>query len=1246
MKQLLLKGGLLCLMSLITCLAWADETTALWDWQNDVPEGIKATAIENGTGTIESTVDGITMYVDASSGKLNSADRYEQGATDAQFNSGTIIRVPVVSTSDVVTVVGYPNYSYYTIGGGDELTNTNEYTATDIDVNKYGYVEIVSTSNGSYLYSVSVTYASDDDLSEISEDMSVMKDETYVGEESGDDTDADEATSAVWDWQHDNPAGIWENTDIDGTTGYVDSNVEGIQLYVDATSGKLNSVERYEKGNNDVHFTRGAIIYIPVRSKGDVVTVTGYPSYSFYYYGDAENDIQNNTTTYTATAADAADGYVKVTSSDDNTYLYGIRVDYASTSLVKEKPLYTTSFTEWDTFDRKTNYTTGDTWSVKTNYSHEDLTFELHGVGVDPEGTNSKFENYVGYMITAKYTDEEQDGEPYAITSPLASITKIILTQCATGGTRGIKVSVKGDGDDDWVIIHNATIGTAAGEELTLDVNRTNCQIKFEAFTLNQNAYVTDLAIYGKVDYTNVPQLESFDINGDTYYADDIFEEDADLNMAGNVYISETAEKVSESNPLTNVTASNGEVSGDITYEETEDGTLVTINVALDDETTTYKLTVGPKPKYTLYYINTDGETVLDDSQIIEEDATIGEFLDLSSSITVEDGYAFRGWYVSADGGRKYTEDEVITGDTYLYAVATEIETQSTTARYTYDLTNQYFYAEDHEAFNPNGGYWHDTQHGWAFSTGESIDILVGGHAYISMSLCLYANEGTTITLSSSDGTVIGSVDGQVSSDGASASIEYTGSADVLTLTIDGGTVYIHTLIIANVEDSPIEKNEAGYYVVNAGDADHLLNTLDMVNSVASTSERTYVFIPDGDYDLGNATLTPISGPNISIIGQSMENTIIRNTPETESIDGTATFLVTGDNCYIQDLTLKNEYPYYTAGGSAGRAVCLQDKATHTICKNVRMLSYQDTYYSQNGTAEKYFENSEIHGTVDFICGDGAVYFNECTLVTESRSADGASGECTITAPNTATGSSYGYVFNGCTIENYATTYNFGRAWNYEPRCVYLNTTLKDVGGLRTERWNPTGMNNTIPTVFGEYGTLDADGNDITPSENYVSFNSIDSLINTIITADEAAEYTLEKVFPSWTPAEYAAQLTMGDVTIDESTLTWDAVDDALAYAVFNNDELVDIISGTSYTVTDGDAADYTVRAANQYGGFGEVSGSDGTTGISNAISDGNVLRSVYYNLQGARVSSAYKGIVIKVDTMEDGTQVARKQIK
>ena len=159
-----------------------------------------------------------------------------------------------------------------------------------------------------------------------------------------------------------------------------------------------------------------------------------------------------------------------------------------------EKLLYSTDFTEWNDIDRKT--TINKTVTQWTDYSNEELTFTLNGVGVDPKST--KFAKYTGYMITAKYTGEYSKDKPSVITSKLKSITKIVLTQAATGGKRGIKVSVKGDGDNDWVPIHNITISKKDGEELTLkDINRTNCQIKFENFTLDQNAYIVDLKIYG-----------------------------------------------------------------------------------------------------------------------------------------------------------------------------------------------------------------------------------------------------------------------------------------------------------------------------------------------------------------------------------------------------------------------------------------------------------------------------------------------------------------------------------------------------------------------------------------------------------------------------------------------------------------------------------------------------------------------------------------------------------------------------
>ena len=142
--------------------------------------------------------------------------------------------------------------------------------------------------------------------------------------------------------------------------------------------------------------------------------------------------------------------------------------------------------------------------------------------------------------------------------------------------------------------------------------------------------------------------------------------------------------------------------------------------------------------------------------------------------------------------------------------------------------------------------------------------------------------------------------------------------------------------------------------------------------------------------------LTTISKNNISIIGQSMEGVIIKNAPDAmkESIDKTATIKINKnvEGTYLQDLTIQNALDYYK--NDNGRAVALWDQGTQTVCKNVRLLSYQDTYYSNLQGAVKYFEDCEIHGTVDFICGDGSVYFKNNLLYCEKRKKERRRKRC------------------------------------------------------------------------------------------------------------------------------------------------------------------------------------------------------------------------------------------------------------
>lgn len=915
---------------------------------------------------------------------------------------------------------------------------------------------------------------------------------------------------------------------------------------------------------------------------------------------------------------------------------------------IKEQLLYSTDFEGYPTIANNE----GDKVAMETTtmYSHETLTISVHNADVSGNAQDvvdwNKFSGYADQIKGVIGAEKNVGSEIYI--SKLASVTKVSFVHGVTGSNRGWSLWAKGDGDTDWVQLTQSYADNPKEYCIVpdIEVNRTNCELKFTNLSDGNYAFLFKLDIYGNVDMSQTPALGTFDYNGTTYKAGEIFTETSENVQEATIELFNDVELPSETNPITSITCDNGEVDGEVTYTEQTDGSvLVTINVSANGETVAYKATFKHKPYYTLTYYNTDGQVISND-QKVEKDRPINEFTKGEADVKVPDGQAFRGWFMSADGGEKYTTDYIVTSDINLYAIATEIETASTTARYTFDLTDEFFYDEDHEAFEAegNGTQFHDGTHGWVLKPTGKIKLLVGGHAYISLRMC---NQGSnrTFTMTDENNNEIETFDGKASTDGEPYTVEYNGEAGWLTLTTTNADAYIHKIIIANVEDGePVATNEEGYYVVKAGNGTHLMNTLDVVNSLPADQGRAYIFLPDGTYDLGNEVLTPISRDNVSIIGQSMDKTIIVNEAPVEGIGVSATFLITGTGTYMQDLTLKNAYDYYGIAGSAGRAVVIEDKGNRTICKNVRMLSYQDTYYSHISDGQLYFENSDIHGTVDFICGGGDVFFNECTLTVEKRSK-GGSGECTITAPTTTT--EFGYVFNNCTIDCLAEEFNFGRGWQNKPRSVYINTTLLQPERLVSTRWNPEGINNTAPVLFGEYNTKDATGNNITPTDNFVNFVGATEKMNTILTAEQAEGYTLDKVFTDWTPGESAKQKELGMLKVDGTSLTWDAVDGATAYAVFHNGEFVSMTATPSYTINEGSADEYTVRAANECGGFGKAASTTYTSGIDNVGAEsGNVVSTAYYSVQGSRVSESYTGIVIKVETFDNGKTKTTKMVK
>jgi len=285
---------------------------------------------------------------------------------------------------------------------------------------------------------------------------------------------------------------------------------------------------------------------------------------------------------------------------------------------------------------------------------------------------------------------------------------------------------------------------------------------------------------------------------------------------------------------------------------------------------------------------------------------------------------------------------------------------------------------------------------------------------------------------------------------------------------------------------SAVEKRKLDFVVGVDGDFKAALNAAK--SAQANSSSHFVIFFPDGEYNIGNLTgnenqLTNFTASHVSLVGQSVDKTVVYNKSINEGISITATLYFNGvSDVYLQDITLLNKANYGDEGncGSACRHVTVQQVGDMFVYKNVKLLSTQDTYYTKkSGASRTYWEGGQIEGTVDFICGDGNVFFEGTNLVMRRNG-----GYITASQNNT----DWGYVFNNTTItvtnNSFNNTFYLGRSWA-RAKTVFLNTKM--VAQPKAEGWGPD--MNSAPAVFGEYNSKDGNGNAVNTSQRKTRFD-------------------------------------------------------------------------------------------------------------------------------------------------------------
>ena len=443
------------------------------------------------------------------------------------------------------------------------------------------------------------------------------------------------------------------------------------------------------------------------------------------------------------------------------------------------------------------------------------------------------------------------------------------------------------------------------------------------------------------------------------------------------------------------------------------------------------------------------------------------------------------------------------------------------------------------------------------------------------------------------------------------------------------------------------------------------------------TSKRFRIFIKQGDYKIPADEKSKVTGsdgksyanpttymntPNVSIIGESMDNTSLTNTvPNSGQSANVLEGIGKGDvlclqkgatNTYFQDLKM-----YSSMGDAKGRDIILNDQSNKTICKNVNLWAYQDTYVSNNQNGKFYFEDGILRGRTDYLCGKGDVYYNNVELWICEKGGY-------LAVPSQP--KKYGYIFKDCTIKDATEAkdlngnYTLGRPWGKgTPIALYIDTKMEAIPSAAG--WDE--MSGGYPKRFAEYNSTTSTGStvdlkdrkkvydayDSKNGDNYVNRRN-ETAESPILAAEEAAFYTVENIMgqdDDWDPTAATEQASAPtNVKLNGTTLAWDNNDYALLWAVCKNGKVVDFTITPSYIIDDASAT-WSVRAANEMGGLSEATVVGQGTGIHNiaAATDAAVIKTAIYAADGTLLSNLQKGINIIVKTLADGSKKTSKVI-
>ncbi|CAH8322690.1 unnamed protein product [Eruca vesicaria subsp. sativa] len=265
---------------------------------------------------------------------------------------------------------------------------------------------------------------------------------------------------------------------------------------------------------------------------------------------------------------------------------------------------------------------------------------------------------------------------------------------------------------------------------------------------------------------------------------------------------------------------------------------------------------------------------------------------------------------------------------------------------------------------------------------------------------------------------------------------------------------------------APVEKTKFNLMVARDGTGN--FTTINAAVSAAPNSSvtRFMIYIKRGVY-FENVEI-PKKKTMIMFVGDGIGRTVIKANRRKGiwTTYRTATVGVNGEGFIAKDISFVN------FAGRSPQAVALRSDSKHSAFYRCSFEGYQDTLYAHS--ALQFYRECHIYGTVDFVFGNAAVVFQNCSLYARKPNPG---QKITYTAQSRENWTEHtGFSMINCrflaapdfTLVKSSFKAYLGRPWKYFSRTIIIKSFIDDlVDPAGWLEWNGTAGLETL--YYGEY---------------------------------------------------------------------------------------------------------------------------------------------------------------------------------